>query len=153
MLPASYRLRDSNEFGAVVRRGIRIGRPTLVAHVLPSTSGQRATKVGFVVSKAIGNSVHRNLVKRRLRGAMWEVLRPDGDAGRMQRQLAGAVEVKEVVDERSEEHERSEKHSVVGSVLVVVRALPPAATASFAELQHDLNCALGSAALKVQGWK
>ena len=124
MLPASNRLRDSDEFGAVVRRGTRAGRLTLVAHVLPLTSGLCATKVGFVVSKAVGNSVQRNLVKRRLRGAMWNSLR---------------------IDERRKGHA-----CLGGSTLVVVRALPPAATASFAELQRDLNSALKSATLKAQ---
>jgi len=42
-----------------------VGRPTLVVHAL--RSGNDATRVGFVVSKAVGGAVVRNRVKRRLR--------------------------------------------------------------------------------------
>ena len=47
-----------------------MGRPTLVVHArLLSHSPPAAewTRVGFVVSKAVGNAVTRNRVKRRLR--------------------------------------------------------------------------------------
>lgn len=65
MLPASARLRSSDDFRTTVRRGRRIGRPTLVLHVVsrPDT----ITRAGFVVSKAVGGAVTRNRVKRRLR--------------------------------------------------------------------------------------
>lgn len=65
MLPASARLRSSEDFRTTVRRGRRVGRPTLVLHVVsrPDT----ITRAGFVVSKAVGGAVVRNRVKRRLR--------------------------------------------------------------------------------------
>jgi ribonuclease P protein component len=63
--------------------------------------------VGFVVSKAVGNSVVRHRVSRRLRHQMAE---------RLGQLPVGAA--------------------------VVVRALPPAATASSAELGKDLDAAL-----------
>lgn len=46
---------------------------------MPSTTAD-PTKVGFVVSKAVGNSVTRNLVKRRLRAAARSIVteRPVG---------------------------------------------------------------------------
>lgn len=51
----------------------------MVAHVLPVST--RSTRVGFVVSKAIGNAVVRNRVKRRLRSVAAELLgRPGGIA-------------------------------------------------------------------------
>lgn len=65
MLPASARLRASTEFAHTVRRGVRAGRPTLVMHATRTASPP--TRVGFVVSKAVGNAVVRNRVKRRLR--------------------------------------------------------------------------------------
>lgn len=46
----------------------------MVLHVL--TESTRDTRVGFVVSKAVGNAVTRNRVKRRMRHAMGELL-PD----------------------------------------------------------------------------
>ena len=39
----------------------------MVVHVSPSGAGSDAPSVGFVVSKAVGNAVVRNRVKRRLR--------------------------------------------------------------------------------------
>ncbi|GGP38362.1 ribonuclease P protein component [Saccharothrix coeruleofusca] len=68
MLPAAARLTRSQDFGLVVRRGRRAGRPRLVVHVLTSAQPTLdTTKVGFVVSKAVGNSVVRHRVTRRLR--------------------------------------------------------------------------------------
>ena len=65
-----------------------------------------AARVGFVVSKAVGNAVVRNRVKRRLR------------------HLA-----------------REQSPSLPGAAVLVVRALPAAATASYAELGADLGAA------------
>jgi ribonuclease P protein component len=58
-------MRNSADFRRTVRRGIRAGRPTVVVHAASSTSTD--VLVGFVVSKAVGNAVVRNSVKRRLR--------------------------------------------------------------------------------------
>jgi ribonuclease P protein component len=70
MLPAAARLRRSEDFREVMRRGTRAGRRRLVVHALqardPSASTQGA-RAGFVVSKAVGNSVVRHRVSRRLR--------------------------------------------------------------------------------------
>lgn len=65
MLPAASRMRTSTEFRDTMRRGVRAARPTLVLHgrALP----QPPSRVGFVVSKAVGGAVERNRVKRRLR--------------------------------------------------------------------------------------
>lgn len=65
MLPRGSRLNASGEFRSAIRRGVRVGRPTLVLHV--GTSGAEGVRVGLVVSKAVGNAVTRNRVKRRLR--------------------------------------------------------------------------------------
>ncbi|KAA9166704.1 ribonuclease P protein component [Amycolatopsis acidicola] len=108
MLPAAARLRRSEDFREVMRRGSRAGRRRLVVHVLqasdPPASGTRA---GFVVSKAVGNSVVRHRVSRRLRHLV---------AARLGTVPAGSS--------------------------LVIRALPPAATASSAELGVDLDSAL-----------
>ncbi len=65
-------------------------------------------RVGFVVSKAVGDAVTRNRVKRRLR------------------HLA-----------------REHVSSLPGSAVLVVRALPAAASASHEELVDDLDRCLG----------
>ncbi|MHA7134494.1 ribonuclease P protein component [Oerskovia turbata] len=69
MLPAAHRLRRSVDFERAVRRGVRAGRSTVVVHLTQDPGGDEPPQVGFVVSKAVGNAVHRNLVKRRLRAA------------------------------------------------------------------------------------
>jgi ribonuclease P protein component len=71
VLSAEHRLRSSAEFTQVVRRGRRAGRPTLTAHLLLTASGQPA-RAGLVVSKAVGGSVVRHRVSRRLRHVLRE---------------------------------------------------------------------------------
>lgn len=125
----------------MVRRGRRAGRSRLVVHALRPDSATRTefgvnsvrhgmrsserrtsseadvntaptretaerSRVGFVVSKAVGTAVVRHRVTRRLRHLM---------ADRLARLPAGT--------------------------LVVVRALPPAATAPSSELGTDLDAA------------
>ncbi|KAA2263754.1 ribonuclease P protein component [Solihabitans fulvus] len=126
MLPAAARLTHSQDFGLVVRRGRRAGRPRLVLHALtssaleqsassrqhdtrgtPTLTGSQPAKVGFVVSKAVGNSVVRHRVARRLRHLV--------------RDRIGVLPA--------------------GSALVI-RALPPSAEASSADLGVDLDAAL-----------
>ncbi|WP_054053290.1 ribonuclease P protein component [Alloactinosynnema sp. L-07] len=118
MLPAAARLTSSADFQRVTRKGRRAGRPRLVVHAVTewkqatTEADPRATwitvspRVGFVVSKAVGNAVVRHRVTRRLRHlamARLGTLRP-------------------------------------GTTLVV-RALPPAAAATSAELGQDLDAA------------
>ncbi|MQW77065.1 ribonuclease P protein component [Nocardioides sp. dk4132] len=72
MLTRPHRLTDGDLFRAASRRGRRAGTRTLVVHLLlevdSSTDADPGVpRVGFVVSKAVGNSVVRSRVKRRLR--------------------------------------------------------------------------------------
>ena len=111
MLAAAQRLRRSAEFAAAIRGGRRAGRGTVVVHLLLEEPAQASTaRAGFVVSKAVGNAVIRNRVRRRLR----HLVRP-----LLAELPAGAS--------------------------LVVRALPPAAEASFATLGGDLEAALAAA--------
>ncbi|MFJ1753706.1 ribonuclease P protein component [Kitasatospora sp. NPDC088134] len=124
MLPTENRLRRRQDFATAVKRGRRAGRPLLVVHLhrgeAPEGGADRnsdshphvaeglpSARAGFVVSKAVGPAVVRNLVKRRLRHLVQE---------RLSRLPAGS--------------------------LIVVRALPAAATAQYPELGHDLDAAL-----------
>lgn len=66
MLSIQHRMRTSAQFSATVRSGARSGRRNVVVSVRMTTADQ-PTRVGFVVSKAVGNAVVRNKVKRRLR--------------------------------------------------------------------------------------
>jgi ribonuclease P protein component len=111
VLAATQRVRRSADFAAAIRGGRRAGRGTLVVHLLIEEPAHASTaRAGFVVSKAVGNAVVRNKVKRRLRDLVRPVLAdlPPG-------------------------------------ALLVVRALPPAAGAGYADLATDLTSALASA--------
>jgi ribonuclease P protein component len=78
VLPAVHRLTDAHGFRQATRRGRRAASRTLVVHLWADVAaggavdgtvdgGPDPTRVGFVVSKAVGNAVVRNRVKRRLR--------------------------------------------------------------------------------------
>ncbi|MFC8528996.1 ribonuclease P protein component [Nocardia sp. NPDC057227] len=91
MLPEPYRLHHRADFSRAVRRGQRIGRRDLVVHAfthgydqgsgtsaatgsepaqsLPAEPAVRigGPRFGLIVSKAVGNSVIRHRVARRLR--------------------------------------------------------------------------------------
>jgi ribonuclease P protein component len=72
VLPAVARLRRREDFTLVVRRGRRAGRGALVVHYLAppaALAGPRPVPacVGFVVGRAVGGSVERHRVLRRLR--------------------------------------------------------------------------------------
>jgi ribonuclease P protein component len=68
-------LRRSQDFTETVRRGTRAGRPLLVVHLDAPPADATAhrsrpgddPRAGFVVSKAVGGSVVRHAVARRLR--------------------------------------------------------------------------------------
>ncbi|MGZ6826989.1 MAG: ribonuclease P protein component [Mycobacteriales bacterium] len=111
MLSADHRLRASTDFTEVVRRGRRAGRPTLTVHLLegaPTGTGpETPVRVGLVVAKAVGGSVVRHRVARRLRHLVRDRLAALPQGARL-----------------------------------VVRAAPPAATASSEALGRDLDAAL-----------
>ncbi|WP_223947439.1 ribonuclease P protein component [Arthrobacter sp. NtRootA1] len=68
MLATPNRLRTSTDFSTTVRSGVRNGRRNLVLYTAPIGAAE-PSRIGFIVSKAVGNAVTRNLVKRRLREA------------------------------------------------------------------------------------
>ena len=77
MLPRDRRVRTPAEFRHLGRTGTRAGRRTVVVSVATDPDQTRSTspsaprpRAGFVVSKAVGNAVTRNRVKRRLRHLM-----------------------------------------------------------------------------------
>jgi ribonuclease P protein component len=68
VLSAAHRLRDSDGFRRAVRSGRRAGSATVVVHLwVDPTGAPGPVEVGFTVSKAVGDAVTRNRVKRRLR--------------------------------------------------------------------------------------
>ena len=79
MLARQYRLRDSADFAEVMRCGRRAHGDLVVLHAL---SGRNVPfpRFGLVVGKAVGNSVVRHRVSRRLR-AILSVLVEDVPGG------------------------------------------------------------------------
>ncbi|MEE2570067.1 ribonuclease P protein component [Pseudarthrobacter sp. J64] len=68
MLATRNRLRTSTDFSTTVRSGVRNGRRNVVLYAAALPVGE-PSRIGFIVSKSVGNAVTRNLVKRRLREA------------------------------------------------------------------------------------
>ena len=81
MLSAAHRLRSSVAFTDVVRRGRRAGQRTLTAHLLSAidTGGNAPPQAGLVISKAVGGSVVRHAVARKLRHLLRERVPALGD--------------------------------------------------------------------------
>ena len=82
MLPRDRRVRTPAEFRHLGRTGTRAGRRTVVVSVATDPDQTRSTspsaprpRAGFVVSKAVGNAVTRNRVKRRLRAIVADQMR------------------------------------------------------------------------------
>nr|WP_269813282.1 ribonuclease P protein component [Ornithinimicrobium sediminis] len=82
-MPRRHRLTRPEEFRAVLRGGARSGTRRAGGHVVmvhrldvDAGAGRqpRPARVGFVVSKAVGNSVVRHRVTRRLRALVAERL-------------------------------------------------------------------------------
>jgi len=83
VLAAAQRMRRSADFAATIRGGRRAGRGTVVVHLLLDEPALASTAcAGFVVSKAVGNAVVRNKVRRRLRHLVRPLLGdlPDGSS-------------------------------------------------------------------------
>ena len=68
------RLKSHRDFVAVLKRRRRVSREDIVVHylvhddaIIDDSAAMRGRRVGLAVSKAVGNAVTRNAVKRRFR--------------------------------------------------------------------------------------
>lgn len=95
-----------DDYRQTVRTGRRVGGAICITHAVLRAPGEPA-RFGFIISKAVGNAVTRNLVRRRM---------------------------KTVADRRL--------RLGFSGFDVVFRALPASASASFAELEREMNRAL-----------
>ena len=107
MLPAAARMRSSAEFAAALRASARSGGPLVVVHARPATSASTPARVGFVVSRRVGDAVVRNRLTRRLRHIL-----------------------------------RDRLEQIPPGTALVVRALPPAASATSSALATAVDTAL-----------
>ena len=108
MLPKHQRIRTRTQFSDTQRSGSRFGNRNVVVSANIRTDAAQAPRAGFIVSKAVGNAVTRNRVKRRLRAIVAEVF--DRDLG---------VDLSE------------------NSIDLVVRALPASAHLDFEDLRES----------------
>jgi ribonuclease P protein component len=60
-------MRHKKDFAAAIKSGRRYGRPLLVGHLCVRAGSDEPARVGFAVSRAVGEAVVRNRVRRRLR--------------------------------------------------------------------------------------
>ena len=67
-MPAKrHRVTRGDDYRRVVRSGRRVGGAFCITHAVLRAPGE-PSRFGFIVSKAVGNAVTRNLVRRRLKG-------------------------------------------------------------------------------------
>ena len=113
MLTASHRLRDSASFRTAVRKGRRAGSRTLVVHLLDTRASHPDV----------------DLVPARVGFVVSKAVGHAATRNRVKRRLRHLA--------------REHVSSLPGSAVLVVRALPEAATASYPELGADLERCLG----------
>ncbi len=78
------RIKVRRDFLHAAKTGEKWVMPGLIvqAGVSPEAGDEGSMRVGFTVSKKVGNAVERNRVRRRLRAAADRVLPADGRTGR-----------------------------------------------------------------------
>jgi ribonuclease P protein component len=73
VLAGANRITNGNDYKMVVRRGVRVVGPHLVTYLRRNPDGVPA-RFGFIVAKNVGGAVRRNLVRRRLKAASYDLL-------------------------------------------------------------------------------
>ncbi|MFD5029676.1 ribonuclease P protein component [Streptomyces sp. NPDC058220] len=114
MLPTENRLRRREDFAAAVRRGRRAGRPLLVVHLRSGATDPHAPGESASLSRA------GFVVSKAVGGAVVRT--------RVKRRLRHLI--------------RDRLPELPPGSLVVVRALPGAGDADYAQLARDLDAAL-----------
>ncbi len=112
MLAKANRITRGADYRATVRKGARFTSENTIAYVRRNPDPD-VVRFGFIVSKTVGNAVRRNLVRRRLKAAAYELvptLRESADS--------------------------------VGGVDIVIRALPASAEARWATLHEEVTRAV-----------
>lgn len=82
MLAKANRITRGSDYRATVRRGARFSGASTLTYIRPNPDSG-VVRFGFIVSKTVGNAVTRNLVRRRLKAAAYDLppLRSGGAFG------------------------------------------------------------------------
>ena len=124
MLPSESRLRRREDFATAVRRGRRVGRPLLVVHLYTGD----ATAAFANPQPANPHSAGGNFLPAR--------------AGFVVSKAVGVAVVRNRVKRRLRHLVAERIGDLPAGSLIVVRALPSAAEAQYADLARDLDSAL-----------
>lgn len=73
MLASPHRITRGDDYRRVVRRGKRRAAANTVTYITMNPNGGHP-RFGFIVAKNVGNAVHRNRVRRRLKAAAYELV-------------------------------------------------------------------------------
>ncbi|UTX53196.1 ribonuclease P protein component [Leucobacter aridicollis] len=84
-MPARHnRVTRGEDYRRIVRTGNRVGGALCITYAVPRSIGDNPTdtsaRFGFIISKAVGNAVTRNLLRRRMKSVTEEFIR-DGVSG------------------------------------------------------------------------
>ena len=80
MLAKANRITRGADYRTTVRRGTRFSGTNTLTYIRPNPDSD-VVRFGFIVSKAVGVAVRRNLVRRRLKAAAYDLLPRFGDGG------------------------------------------------------------------------
>ncbi|WP_370083772.1 ribonuclease P protein component [Streptacidiphilus sp. MAP12-16] len=135
MLPSEHRLRRRQDFATAVRRGRRAGRPLLVVHLSESEDAVTGRPYGEGDPVA---TTGRSSTDPHSTGESPSPVR----AGFVVSKAVGPAVVRNRVKRRLRHLMATRLVGLPAGSLIVVRALPPAGTADFADLERDLDSAL-----------
>ncbi len=119
MLPAAYRLTQARDFRRAIRTGRRAGSRTLVVHLSTGETGDTEFDTESDSASPTGISGPR--------------------VGLVVSKAVGNAVIRNRVQRRLRHLAREQLAALPGSGVLVVRALPPAASATSAELGADLT--------------
>ena len=73
MLAQANRLVSADDYRVALRRGKRIALENTVVSIV-GTEASNPARVGFIVTRKVGNAVKRNRVRRRMKAIAWELV-------------------------------------------------------------------------------
>jgi ribonuclease P protein component len=74
VLAKANRVTRGSDYRAIVRRGKKYVSPNTITYIRPDPDGGCGVRFGFIVSRGVGKATRRNLVRRRLKAACYELM-------------------------------------------------------------------------------